>query len=200
MIEVFKEGRETGVEHGGGLVFHALRQSGVVIPTVVIRVRDFGPDHFDDLGPRLDETAGEETALAEGVATVGVAQLGIFGVEVEGVAGAARDDEIEGLAVVLVEVVALDRLLDDRHLIGESVAQFSSALEAQGKDVGTELQVVDPDLRHFVHVHVVPVGEEVVGIVGLAEEAGGAPFVDHVGLLNGAGHHDEGEHGLVGGL
>jgi hypothetical protein len=57
---------------------------------VIVGVRDFGPDHFDDLCAGFDKTAGEEAALAEGVAAVALAQFRVLGIEVEGVAGAAR--------------------------------------------------------------------------------------------------------------
>ncbi len=48
----------------------------------------------------------------------------------------------------------------------------------------------------FVHVEVVAIREERVGIEALAEEAGGAAFADDVGFLQRARQHDEGQHRL----
>jgi hypothetical protein len=77
----------------------------VVVPGVVVGVGDFGPDDFDDARAGFDEAAGEEAALAKGVAAVAVAEFFAFGGEVEGFAGAAGDDEVEGALVIFVEVV-----------------------------------------------------------------------------------------------
>jgi len=75
------------------------------------------------------------------------------------------------------------RLLDGRHLIVDGIAQLGAALEAQAEQVGAQLQVVDLDAVHLVHVQVVAVRVERVGIVGLAQEASAAAFADDVGFL-----------------
>ena len=60
----------------------------------------------------LDQPAGQQAALAERVPAVQVAGRVGLGVEVERVAGPARDDQAEGPVVVLVEVVVGDGLVD----------------------------------------------------------------------------------------
>jgi hypothetical protein len=125
------------VEHRAGLVLHALGEADVVVPGVVVGVGDLGPDDFDDARAGFDEAAGEEAALAKGVAAVAVAEFFGFAVEVEGFAGAAGDDEVEAALVVFVEVVGgFDRLLDVGHGGVDGVAQLGAALEAHGEDFG----------------------------------------------------------------
>ena len=60
---------------------------------MVVGVGHLGPDDLDDLGAGLDQAAGQQAALAEGIAAVQVASLGRLGLEVERIACPARDDQ-----------------------------------------------------------------------------------------------------------
>jgi hypothetical protein len=100
----------------------------VVIPAVIVGVRHFRPDHFDDLCSGFDKTTGEETALSEGVAPVGIAQFRVFGIEVEGIASAPGNNQVQGFVIVFIEIVAFDRFFNDGHLIRERITKFCTAL------------------------------------------------------------------------
>src|SRR5262249_39754934 len=104
LVEVGDQGRQAGVEHGGGLGLHARAQADVDVPAVVVAVGDLGPVDLDEARAGLDEAAGQQAALAEGGAAVAVARLGLLLAQVEGVAGAPGDDQAQGPAVILVEV------------------------------------------------------------------------------------------------
>ena len=129
--------------------------------------------------------------MAEGVHAVLLAQLLLFLAEIESVAGAAGDDQIERLGVVLVQLVFRGGFLQGGHAVVDGLAKFAAALHARGSDLGTHLQVVDFDARHLVHVHVVAGREEIVRIVAAAQEACGAAFADNVALLQRPRHHHE---------
>ena len=88
-----KQAGEPLVEHRAGSVAHPVGQIDVVVPRVVVGVGHLGPDDLDDLGAGLDQAAGQQAALAERVAAVEVAGLGRLGLEVERLAGPARDDQ-----------------------------------------------------------------------------------------------------------
>jgi hypothetical protein len=92
------------------------------------------------------------------------------------------------------------RLVDIGHGFLHGLAQARAALEAHSKDVGAEIEVVHPDVVHLRHVEVIAIGEESVGIVGLAEEAGSAAFANDVRFLKRPRKNDEGEHRLGGRL
>ena len=170
------------------------------VPRVIVGVRDFGPDDLDHAGAGLDEAAGEEERLAEGIHAVAGAHLVVLAVDGEGVARLAAGDEVEGLAVVFVEVVIGDGLVDVGHRFLNGLAEGGAALEALGVDLGPQVEVIDMDAVHLGHVEVVAIGEERVGIEGFAEEAGGAALADDVGFLQRAREHHEGEHRLGGWL
>ena len=72
--------------------------------------------------------------------------------------------------------------------------------QADGEDIGPHLEVVDLDVVHLGHVHVVAIGIERVRIEALAEEAGRAAFADDVALLQRPRQHDERQHRLGGRL
>ena len=80
------------------------------------------------------------------------------------------------------------------HARVEGVAKLGPALEAEGEDLGPELQVVDLDLVHLGHVHVVAVGIQRVGVISLAQEARRASLADDVALLQRPGQHHERQH------
>jgi len=166
----------------------------VVVPGVVVGIGDFGPDHFDDARAGFDQAAGQQAALAEGIAAVFVASGVGFLREVEGVAGAAGRDEAQRALVVFIEVFFLDSFFNGWHLGVDHVAELGAALHADGEDVGPHLEVVDLDVVHLGHVHVVAVGKERVRVEALAEEAGGAAFADDVALLQRPWQHNEWEH------
>ena len=109
VVQVGQQAREALVEHRARAVAHPAGQVGVVVPRVVVGVGHLGPDDLDDLGAGLDQAAGQQAALAEGVAAVQVAGLGRLGLDVERLAGAARDDQAQRAVVVLVELVGRRR-------------------------------------------------------------------------------------------
>ena len=69
-FEVFDEGGDGGVEDGEDAM-HAGVEAGVPVPAAV--------GEGDETGAGLDEAAGEQGALAPGVAAVAVAEAGVFG-------------------------------------------------------------------------------------------------------------------------
>src|SRR5205814_2158944 len=73
VVEVGDEGGEAGIEHGGGLAAHAVGQSGMHIPGMIVGIGDLGPVDLHDAGAGLDKAAGQEEALAEGVFAVALA-------------------------------------------------------------------------------------------------------------------------------
>ena len=135
------------------------------VPGMVVGVGDFGPDDLDDASAGFDETTGEEAAVAKGVFAIGLAGLLGFLFESEGFTGAAADDEVERSFVIFLERVFFDGFIDGWHLRIDGIAKSSATFKAKRKDVGTQLQIVDLDARHLVHVHVVAAGIEGVGVV-----------------------------------
>ena len=200
LVEVFKERAQALIEHGAGFALHAFGEALVVVPGVVVGVGDLGPDDLDDARAGFDEAAGEEEALAKGVAAVAVAEFFALGGEVEGCAGAAGDDEVEGALIIFVEVVVRGRFLDVGHGGFDGLAEFGAAFEAQREDLLRELEVLGFEAIHFRHVEVVAFGVEGVGVEGFAEEAGGAALADDVGFLERAREHDEREHRRIDGF
>ena len=179
---------------GADWSFMRLVRSDVMVPGMVVGVGDFGPDDFDDARAGLDQPAGQETALAKRIAAVTVAHLFGFLSQVERFAGAAGNDQIQSALVIIVEVVVLDGLVDVRHGFLDGIAQSGAALQAQGKHFRRQLEIIDigsgPSCSYPCHRP----REERVGIVGFAEEPGGAAFADHVGFLERARQHDERQH------
>ena len=62
------------------------------------------------------------------------------------------------------------------------------------RHLGPQIQVVDLDVVHLGHVHVVAGRIQVVGIVGPAQEAGRAALAHHVALLQRPRQHHERQH------
>ena len=56
-VEIFDQRCEPAVKHGTGLILHALCQTGVVVPGMVVGVRHLGPHYFDHAGSGLDQAA-----------------------------------------------------------------------------------------------------------------------------------------------
>ena len=71
-------------------------------------------------------------------------------------------------------------------------------METTHGDLVSKLQVIDVDLCHFVHVHVAAGRKQIIGIVSTTQEPSGSSLVHHVALLQGARHHDEGQHWNLG--
>ncbi len=156
------------------------------VPGVVVGVGDLRPVDLDEARAGLDQPAGQQTALAEGVHAVLLAQLLRLLVQVEGVARPAGDDQAQRLAIVVVEAVFLGRLLDVRHPLVDEVAELAAALQTHRRHFLPQLEVVGRDAVHLVHVHVVAGRVERVRVVGPAEEAGRAALADDVALLQSA--------------
>ena len=167
---------------------------------MVVGVGYLGPDDFDDLGAGFDQAAGQQAALAEGVAAVQVADRGRFFLKLEGIASAARDDQGESPVVIFGEFEVGDGLVDDGHAGVQGFAKLGAAPEPHGEHLGPELEVVDLDLVHLRHVHVVAIGVKRVRIVGLTEEPGGSSLADDSAFLQRTRQHDEREHRLRRGL
>ena len=172
----------------------------MVVPGVVVGVGDLRPHHLDDARAGLDEPPGEEEALPEGVAAVAVADFDRLLVEREGLPGPPGDHEVQRPLVVFIELVVGDRLVDLRHRLVDERPQPGPALEPLGENVGAELEIVDADPAHLLHVHVIAVGEERVGVEVAAEEPGRSPLADDVALLERPRQHHERQHRLGRGL
>src|SRR5262245_25699537 len=98
---------------------------------MVVAVRDLGPDDFDYACAGLDQTARQQEALTESVHAITLAHLRVLTIHLEGFASFAADDEIKGFAVVLIEIVIRDSLLDVRHGVFHGIAQACTALETR---------------------------------------------------------------------
>ena len=135
--------------------------------------------------------------MAKGVAAIAVTQFLRLTLQGKGIPSPTTGDEAQGLVVVAVQAEVFDRRLNGRHLGGDGVTQFGAALQTDGEKIRTELEVIDLDAVHFAQIQVVAFRIERVGIVGFAQESGGATFAHHVGLLQGARQHDKRQHWFV---
>jgi len=194
-VEIGDQGRQAGVEHRGGLVLHPGRQALMHVPGVVVRIGHLWPVNLDEAGPRLDEPAGQQHRLAEGVQAIAFARLLLLPAQVEGVAGASGDHQAQRLAVILVEIELGGRLLQLGHPLVDGVAQPGAPGQPLRRDLLAQLEVIDADALHLLHVHVVAGRVERVGVVGPAEETGRAALADDAAFLQRTWQHDKGQHG-----
>src|SRR5437667_1060388 len=100
LVHVFDEGRQALIEHRAGLGLHAFGEIGMVVPGMVVRVGDLGPDDFDDAGAGLDQTPREEAALAKSVSSVTVANFVWFLREIKSGARAAGNNQVQRALIV----------------------------------------------------------------------------------------------------
>ena len=128
-VEVFDQGGDAAVEGGEQGVLEGREVVVVRVPVV----HDAEVD-LDEAHPGLDQSAGQEEALAHEVAAVAVAEPGVFAGEVEGVAGPSRRQEGHGL---VSEVVEPGHFADPFELaaagvdLGQEVVAGAEAGEAQ---------------------------------------------------------------------
>ena len=161
---------------------------------MIVGVGDLRPVDLEETSPGLNETTGQQAALAERVATIPFAQCRRLLGEIEGIAGAAGNHQAQGLAVILVEIILLDRLLQSRHAAVDLVPQFGPPLQPVCGNFVAEAEVVDLDPVHLRHIHVVAGWIEIVRIIGPTEKPGGACLAHDVALLQGPRHHDKRQH------
>ena len=196
LVEISEEAAEALVEHWGGLRLHAFLEALMDIPGMIVTVGDLGPDNLNDARAGFHQPAGEQAALAKGVPAIEFAGLVIFLADIKGIAGAAADDEVQGLIVIFVQVKLGDGFVQFGRSLVNGVAQACAATQALAENLGAHLKVIDLDLVHLAHVHVATGRVQVIRIVGLAEEAGSATLSDDIAFLQRARQHDEREHGL----
>src|SRR5688572_3924416 len=75
LVEVFNKRTQALIEHGRGLVFHAVMQTDVHVPGMVVGVGHLRPDDFDDARARFDKPARQQTTLAERVSPETITRL-----------------------------------------------------------------------------------------------------------------------------
>ena len=93
-IKIGEEAGQRLVEHGRGLILHALGQALMNVPGVVVAVGHLGPDDFHHAGAGFHQAPGQQTALAEGIVAVQFLGLGFFLFQVKRVAGAAAHNQV----------------------------------------------------------------------------------------------------------
>src|SRR5258708_2977544 len=94
-----------------------------------IAIGDRRPVHLDKTRSGFDQAAGKEGTLAKSVTAIAVADFVVFFGEIESVAGAARENEVESLLIITVEGVAGDSLLHVGHRVVDLLEQRGAALE-----------------------------------------------------------------------
>src|SRR5205814_6472787 len=97
---------------------------------MVVRIGDLRPIDLHKTGARSDQRAGQEATLSEGSSAIAIPQRRRFLGKVEGIASPARDYQAECLAVIFIQVVLLDRLLQGRHAAVDLLAQPGPPLQA----------------------------------------------------------------------
>src|SRR5947208_12350581 len=101
---------------------------------MVVRISNLGPNHFDDACAGFNKAPGEQAALAKGVAAIAIAHLLGFFSEIKCFASAARNDEVQGTLVIIIEIVILDGFIDVRHGLFDGLTQLGAALKTEGED------------------------------------------------------------------
>ena len=118
--------------------------------------------------------------MAKGVSTVAITERLWLRREIEGIPRPARNNEVQRPLIILIQIIALHGFLDLRHGVGQSSAQVRSAFEPHGEHLGRELEIINLDLVHLAHIHVVTLGKQRVGIEGFAQKSGGSTLPHHI--------------------
>ena len=66
-----------------------------MVPGMIVRVGDLGPNNFDDACAGFDEASSQQTTLAKGIATIAVTHLFSFLGEIESFASALDLDFLD---------------------------------------------------------------------------------------------------------
>ena len=135
--------RGDGLVPGGEPGLEGDKERAVVVPAAVV---DRHERH-----PRLDEPAGEEGLLAEGVAPVGIADTVGLGADVEGGLGRGGGDEVVAAGVVLVDAadrIAGGRIVKAGKAVGER-PEFAALGEARPFDGARCGEIADPEARRI---------------------------------------------------
>ena len=149
------------------------------------------PVQLHHAGSGLHQPPRHQGTLAKGEAPVLVAHvIGLQG-QVEGIARLARQHEVEGVLVVLVERVTADGLVQCRHRAVDAPQQLEAALQSLRRNFLPQFQVIELDL--LVRILVEP-----IRVVRLADEARRTPLADHAGLLQWTRQFHERQHRVAG--
>ena len=162
---------------------------------MVVTVSNLWPVDLDYSSSRFDQASSQQAALTECVVAVLFSHFFRFSTQVKGFACLTRQDERKCLAVVFVQSVLADGLIEIIQASIDGFAEIRPSSQTILRHFGSQLQIVNLDPIHLGHIHVVADGIQGVRIKGPAHEPGGSPFADHTTLLQRAWHHDVRKHG-----
>src|SRR5436190_7382667 len=114
----------------------------MVIPRMIVRIGDLGPNNLDHPCPGLDEPARQQAALPKSIPAISIAHLRGLLRQVERLSRASRYDQIQSPSIVIIKVVTFDGLLDVRHRLLDGLAQSRASLKPKRKHAGRLLQIV----------------------------------------------------------
>ena len=131
LVHVLEQRRETAIELRAMQVLQRSEIRGVRVPGVDFRIAvgDRRPVHLHEPGAGFDQSPRHQQALPERGHAVALAHLVRFLGEIEGVARLAGQHEIEGLAVILVDRLVVQRLLEIAHRSVDALQQLEPVLQ-----------------------------------------------------------------------
>ena len=168
-----------------------------MIPRVIVRVGHLGPDQLHDARASFEQPARQQAALAKRIPAIAIPHFHCLTIQCKGITRTTRGNEIQRTTIILVQTQVLHRCFDRRHLIIEHVTQLGPALQSQAEQIRTELKVINLDAVHLAHVEIIPIREQRVRIVGLAQETGTAALAHHIRFLKRPRELHKGKHWLI---
>ena len=82
-------------------------------------------------------------------------------------------------------------------MIIQHIAQFGPTFQTQAEKIRAQLKVIDLDAVHLPHVEIIPIREQRVRIVGLAQETGTAALAHYIRFLKRPRELHKGKHRLI---
>ena len=132
LVEVFDQRRERGVgrrQQVGPGPFQVIAVAVVALAPLAVVVAD--PVDVDQPDARLDHPPGQQDRLPEDVPAVAVAHRVGLGLEVEGALGGRRGDQVEGAAVLDVEIRGRFAAVAEPRLRLQHLEQRAAVAEAE---------------------------------------------------------------------
>src|SRR5579864_3903175 len=145
LVHVFEQGGKSAVELGAMQILERTEVRGVGIPGIYFRITVCyrRPINLYESRASLDQAAGQQHALSEGGHAVTLAHFVGFLREVERVASLAGEDEIESLAVIFVDGLRVEGLLQIGHRPVDSFEKLKAIFQPVRTDVLAQRQIVD---------------------------------------------------------